>query len=473
MRDVLPDEQRATAYVRAALERTLAGHGYLPIDLPIVEQRELYLRKLGEELVGKVYEFSFGGRELALRPEWTASLLRAYVANMQDQPLPLRIAYSGPVFRYERPQRGTYRQFTQVGVELVGGPAPRADAEALALACAGLDAAGVGGYRVVVGHIGLIRELLVGLGLEERTQGVLVWSMERMRVDGLDAVRARLGETIAAPPPGLELPAGLDDDQAAAWLLGMLDAMRIDLSTGTRSPQDVVARLLRKLRRGDQQPQIDRALDLLSRLGQLRGAPAEVLPLVADLIAQSGLQSAAYAELRAILALLADHGVDQGRVEIDLCLGRGLHYYTGLIFEIYDGDQMQLCGGGRYDDLVSALGGRQPVPAVGFAYGLERVAAVAAAPPPPEERVALVAPVSDEDYAYALDVARRLRLRGFIATVDVRGRTLATNLRDAARRGVGYLAVVGAEERAQASFVWRDLASRDERRVALGEIADW
>ncbi|NNJ09526.1 ATP phosphoribosyltransferase regulatory subunit [Chloroflexales bacterium ZM16-3] len=473
MRDVLPDEQRATAYAQAALERTLAQHGYRLIDLPIIEQRELYLRKLGEELVGKVYEFSFGGRDLALRPEWTASVLRAYVANMQDQPLPLRLAYSGPVFRYERPQRGTYRQFSQVGVELVGGLTPRADAEAIALACAGLDAAGVAEYRVVVGHIGLIRELLAGLGLEERTQGILIWSMERMRADGVDAVRDLVGETVAAPPAGLALPAGLDDEQAAAWLLGMLDAMQIDLSTGTRSPQEVVARLLRKLRRGDPQPQIDRALDLLARLGQLRGAPTTILPQVADLIERSGLQSAAYAELRAILALLADHGIDQGRVEIDLGLGRGLHYYTGLIFEIYDGEQMQLCGGGRYDDLVAALGGRQPTPAVGFAYGLERVAAAAPAPPPPEERVALVAPVSDDDYAYALEVARRLRLSGFTATVDVRGRSLATNLRDAARRGVSFLAVVGAEERAQSSLVWRDLSSRVERRVALDEIADW
>jgi len=472
MRDVLPGEQRATAQVRAALERTLAQHGYAHIDLPIVEQRELYLRKLGEELVGKVYEFSFGGRDLALRPEWTASVLRAYVSAMQDQPLPMRIAYSGPVFRYERPQRGTYRQFTQVGVELVGGPAPRADAEAMALACAGLDAVGVKSYRVVVGHIGLIREILASLGLEERTQGTLAWSMERMRAEGVAALRERISETIGVPPPGLELPAGLDEDQATSWLLGMLDAMRIDLSTGTRDPQDVVARLLRKLRRGDPQPQIDRALDLLYRLSQLHGSPADVLPQVATLLTEAGLESVAYVELRAILALLADHGIDQDRVEIDLGLGRGLHYYTGLIFEIYDGDQMQICGGGRYDDLVSALGGRHPTPAVGFAYGLERVAALATAVAPPAERVALVSPVSDDDYAYALDVARRLRLRGFTTTVDVRGRSVATNLRDAARRGVGYLAVVGTEERAQGTVVWRNLTSRDERRVALDEIGD-
>jgi histidyl-tRNA synthetase len=299
---------------------------------------------------------------------------------------------------------------------------------------------------------------------------MLVWSMERMRAEGVEALRARLSETIGAPPSGLELPEGLDDAQAAAWLLGMLDAMQIDLSTGTRDPQDVLGRLLRKLRRGDPQPALDRALDLLVRLGEVRGPPAEALPQVAALLESAGLRSAAYAELRAVLDLLAAHGIAADRVAVDLGLGRGLHYYTGTIFEIYDRDDLQLCGGGRYDDLVASLGGRQAVPAVGFAYGVERVAAAAAAAAPAEPALALVAAVADDDYAYALEVARRLRQRGFVATVDVRGRTVSTNLRDAARRGIDFLAIVGAEERADAALVWRDLRSRDERRIRLDAI---
>lgn len=471
MHDVLPVEQRAAAQVRAALEATLAGHGYTPLDLPIIEHRDLYLRKLGEELAGKIYEFSFGGRELALRPEWTASVLRAYVAHLQDQPLPLRLSYAGPVFRYERPQRHTYRQFTQVGVEIVGGPAPRADAEALALACAGLDAAGVTGYRVMIGHVGLIRELLGSLGLTERAQGALVWSLERLRTGGPEAVRERLREDAGEYPVGIELPPGLDEAQATAWLLRTLGAMQINLSTGTRSPDEVVARLLRKLRRGDEQAAIDRALAILAALGALSGAPAESLPALAALLEAEGLRSAAYDELRAILGLLPAHGLDPARVTINFGLGRGLHYYTGLIFEIDDPSGLQLCGGGRYDDLVAALGGRPGVPAVGFAYGLERVAAAAPAPAADGSRLAVVAPVADDDYAYALEVARHLRARGLVATVDVRGRSLAKNLSDAARRGAGFVAIVGVEERQSRTLVWRDLARRDERRLTLEEIS--
>jgi histidyl-tRNA synthetase len=464
MHDVLPAEQRAATRARSAIEAVLEAHGYVPVDLPIIESRDLYLRKLGEELAGKVYEFSFGGRELALRPEWTASVLRAFVAHMQDQPLPLRLSYVGPVFRYERPQRLTYRQFTQAGVEMVGGPAPRADAEALALACAGLEAAGVREYVVRVGHVGLLRELLGQLGLAERTQGSLVWSMERMRQEGAEAVRARMRES--EPPPAFELPPGLDDGQAATWLLSTLKAMQIELNTGTRTPEQVVGRLLRKLRRRDEQPALERAIGLLERLSALRGPGATALPAVAALLEQAGLRAAAYDELRTILALAADHDLDPARVEIDFGLGRGLHYYTGMIFEIYDPAGMQLCGGGRYDDLVSALGGRHSVPAVGFAYGLERVAAAGPADEPPR-RVAMVAPVADDDYAFAQEVARRLRAQGLVAMIDVRGRPLAKVIGDAARRGVGYVAIVGVEERQQRSFVWRDLERRDERRVHI------
>jgi histidyl-tRNA synthetase len=473
MRDVLPADQRATLRVRAALEALIAEHGFAFVDLPIIEHRDLYLRKLGEELVGKVYEFNYGQRELALRPEWTASVLRAYVAHLQDQPLPLRVAYSGPVFRYERPQRLTYRQFTQVGVELIGGPAPRADAEVLALACAGLDTLAVRNYEVVIGHVGLIRAALAGLALSERTRGILIWSMERMRQQGIDSVRAQLNASLGEAPDDFPLPSGLDDEEAAQLLLRVFRATQVDLNSGTRSPEAIVARLLRKLQRRDEQPAIEQALELLVQLLALRGAPAAILPQAAALFQHYRLPSDALDELQAVLALLTAHGVTDERLVIDFGLGRGLHYYTGLIFEIYDDEQMQLVGGGRYDDLVTALGGRQNTAAAGFAYGLERVVVAAqrhAVVLEPSSRDVLVAAVDENSYGYALHVARILRQRGFVVSVDVRERSVTSNLRDAARRSLAYLAIVGPDEQASATVVWRDLARREEQRIKVEEI---
>ncbi len=469
MRDVLPADMAPQTAIATSIERTLAAYGYEPVDLPIIEQRDLYLRKLGEELVGKVYEFSFNGRELALRPEWTASVLRAYVGRMQDQPLPLRLRYAGPVFRNERPQRATFRQFTQIGIELIGGPPPRADAECLALACEGLLAAGVPRFTVRIGHIGLIRSLLAALGLSERTQGTLIWSLERLREQGIAAVQSKLDTHPATMPVDPALLDGIDDPQAEALLLHALREIGVNLRFGTRPPEAIVGRLVRKLRRGESQAQVEQALELLDQLCRIEGGPEIALPAAEVLLHPyrvTGLD-----ELRAILLLAVAHGLPTDRIVLDFGLGRGLHYYTGMIFEIYADDGLQLCGGGRYDDLVSALGGRQSTPAVGFAYGLERVVAAV-----PQERVAPLAPAvlvvatDDDSYPYALEVARGLRGRGYTTMTDVRMRGLAGNLRDAARREIRFVAVVGADERTHGQVYWRDLARREEHRMALVDI---
>ncbi len=472
MRDVAPPDVALQAAVAARIECVIASYGYQAIDLPIIEQRDLYLRKLGEELVGKVYEFEFNGRELVLRPEWTASVLRSFLRSMQELPMPLRLRYSGPVFRNERPQRHTYRQFTQIGGELIGASSPRADAECLALACAGLDAARVVGYRVRIGHIGLIRKVLAALELNERTQSFLAWSLERMRKHGPDTIREQLqamqGEDL---PLDADLIANLDDPQAEALLLHALRTIGVNLRFGTRPPEEIVGRLVRKLRRSDPQGQIERALDFLAQLCVIEGAPAAALPAAAALLQAFDLSTEAIDELWAILRLAAVHGVPEDRIVLDFGLGRGLNYYTGMIFEIYTNDgELQLCGGGRYDDLVMALGGRQPVPASGFAYGLERI--VAAIEPEPQHVRAdvLVAATDDTIYPYALRVAQALRMRGWAAQVDVRGRHLAANLRDADRRDVAAVVTVGPEELSREDVLWRSLPGRDVQRIIFAEL---
>lgn len=470
MRDVLPADVEQQARVAARIDQALASYGYQLLDLPIVERRDLYLRKLGEELVGKVYEFAFSGRELALRPEWTASVLRAYVGRMQDQPLPLRLRYAGPVFRNERPQRGTYRQFTQLGVELIGGPMPRADAECLALACAGLDAAGVASYRVRLGHIGLIRAVLANLGLAERTQETLAWSMEPIREHGIEAVRARLLAEDSEPEFDAALLEGLNDAQAEALLLRALEVIGVNLQFGTRPPDQIVGRLVRKLRREDPRAGLERGLALLAQLAPLSGPPEAILPQAAAVLREHGAPETGLEELQAILRLVVAHGVDERRLVVDFGLGRGLHYYTGVIFEIYDEQGMQLCGGGRYDDLVTALGGRRSTPAVGFAYGLERVVAAASPVASPTTPEVLVVATDDAAYAYALQTAARLRERGWVATLDVRARSAASNARDAARRGAAALVTVGSEDAARNEVVWRDLANHLEQRMQLEEL---
>lgn len=464
MRDVLPTEQRALARTRSILEAEVRRWGYHLLDLPILERRELYLKKAGEELVGKLYDFTHHGRGLALRPEWTASVLRAYLRELQSEPLPLRLAYSGPVFRYERPQRVTYRQFTQIGGELIGGTAPQADAEVLTLACRGLERVGVRDYTLTIGHIGVVRALLHGLGLAERTANVLLWNMERLRAGQADLIRQQLADVHGDELFDLGPLAALPDEQLEALLLTMLRAVGLRLDNSTRPPEAIVARLVRKLRRDDPQPRIERALSLMQQLAETRAAPMAALPQLDALFSAEGIDPAPIAELRAILKLIDV----AAPVVVDAGLGRGLHYYTGLIFEINSADGMQLCGGGRYDDLLGALGGKTMTPAVGFAYGLERVANAATPAPEPEAATVLVMASAPEHFAATLATAEHLRERGYVAVVDVRGRSLSANVRDAGRRGA--VAVVVCDAAAPGRLRWHALVDRTDQVVQLADV---
>src|SRR5579859_6229142 len=144
--DVLPPDDARLRKLEAKLREGFERFGYQGMQTPIIEPLELFLRKSGDEIIARMYAFSHWNRRLCLRPELTASIIRAFVDDIQGRGLPVRLHYAGPSFRYERPSRGRSRQFTQVGMELIGAAGPAADAEVLHLACAGLEAVGIKKY---------------------------------------------------------------------------------------------------------------------------------------------------------------------------------------------------------------------------------------------------------------------------------------------------------------------------------------
>ena len=189
MLDLNARQAHAQAQLRQSLLDTFQLASYIPIDVPLVEQADLYLRKSGAEIISKMYTFEdFGGRRLALRPEFTASIVRYYLSNDQNAPFPLRYAYAGPVFRYEKPQRGRFRQFSMAGVELLGSDGPSADAEVIALACWTLKRLGIDRYRLVIGHVGILLELLGSLGLSTRLRHFLARQHGRRRQTGTRSI---------------------------------------------------------------------------------------------------------------------------------------------------------------------------------------------------------------------------------------------------------------------------------------------
>lgn len=482
-RDVLPPRRAMQKALERRLQEVFALYGYEPIDTPVLEPAELFLRKNGEAIAARMYAFSHWNRDLCLRPEFTASVIRAYVNHLQARPLPVRLQYAGPSFRYEKPQQARDRQFTEVGAECIGASGPGADAEVLALARHGLEAVGVSRFRFVVGHLGAVLGLLAQLGMDERAQSLVLAEMEHLARAPAHGQRVveRLAAMLAGPPESGEggedlgsLLQSLGAEGARQVTTDLLDRANLSLDGGPRRPEEIVERLLRKTRRPDPAPALASAVEFIQELREARGPPEEALPAVRRLLGRWGLDDQPVGDVERVLAYFGAYFPQPSEVQVDLSLARGLRYYTGLVFEVYDDEGNQLAGGGRYDDLARALGGRQPVPACGFCYGLERVLAAVEregkALAGDHAVSVLVAPLTEEDCAAGAQLTGELRRAGIATELDVQFRGPKANLRHADRHKIPLVLLLGEEERGAGLVTLRDLRGSEEVRVPLAEV---
>lgn len=429
--DRMPDEQVRIDRLRHALNALVGSHDYRFIETPVIEHTELFMRKSGGERLAQIYAFNHRGRDLALRPEHTASIVRAYVEAMQSQPLPLRLAYCGPVFRYEKPQAGRSRQFTEFGCELIGAGGLRADVEIIRLALDAMRAAGIVRPHLVLGHIGIVAGFLSSLHIDQRAQDWLIWTMERLR-DKRDE-EIEIPDYLVTPPGHAETLESLEHiDQDG--VIALLRQSGVQFEGLSRSPEEIVAGLFEQRQRRYDLGLMQNALEFVRELTGLAGPPEDVLQGLRRLAASRGIDAAPLDEIESIISLLTLDSTEQVTVTIDLGMGRGLRYYTGMLFEIYaDEGGQQICGGGRYDDLAQVLGARASVEACGFSLGLERAVLAAGTAEDLPHRRALV--WSADDPATALQVASRYRSEGWVATVDPRVRSESAARRSAARQG--------------------------------------
>jgi len=183
-RDFLPQEMVRRRYLENRLREVVSRWGYQEVVTPTFEHLELFTLKSGEGVVGELYNFKDkGDREMTLRPELTAPVMRMFVNEMQALPRPLKLFYFENCFRYERPQKGRFREFWQFGVELIGSEGPDADAEVISLATAMLEVAGIKG-DLHVGYLGIIRHVLSSLEVEQ--QGKIMRLVDKKDDMGLD-----------------------------------------------------------------------------------------------------------------------------------------------------------------------------------------------------------------------------------------------------------------------------------------------
>lgn len=483
MHDLLPDTYRRQRWIIERLRALHAQAGYDPVDTPILEQSDLFQASFGQELWQNLYTFHLHHRDLCLRPEYTASICRLYLDHYQRQPLPLRFQYAGPVFRYEAPGRGRYRQHTQLGVELFGGHTLSADAEILLLACEALSELHVSAYRLELGHIGVASGFINRLHLDDHAARLLLSLMEQISrsVEGEQMAQARL-EALYPTYQANEMSARGDQtggrlsEVEARYIAPLLSG--ISISFGDDDVRhEIVERFLWKMERSEQRRQILHALEFLRALHAISGAPPEVFAALRELLGRYELDPAPLTELERLVAIVEQSGLPRQQILLNLALGRGVSYYTGLVFEIHaqdeEGFDTQLCGGGRYDHLIRAVGSTRDVNACGFTFGVERLLALLPADEPPGgvATQALVIPVSEQELQYALQVARSVRSAGARVEVDVTGHGVGSGLRLATKKQIRFALIVGDDEQRTNVVTLRDLVTGEEQTLPVEALA--
>ena len=382
MADVTGGSHERSTQVVDALGAYYASCDYAPIDTPIVEEAELFVRKSGGELSGMLYTFDDpGGNRVSLRPEFTPSVIRHFVEQAPELGTPARLRYCGPVFRYHSLDGGDLRQFTQVGTELIGLSGSKADVEILSIACGGLGELGLSEWTVRIGDTGLLNRVLDSHGLSDATKGFVFAHLDDLKtdstsVDDLVVLADEMG-LLRARDSGDTAPVATDGG-AEVTLQFVRDMLSDSVSSpvGRRTTEQIVGRLLRKLQRADSPDKLATVLALVADLSKVRGAPDETLPKAGDIFRAHGTDPASADGLREIFDQLPGQGVPLYNVVLDLAFIPGIAYYTGIVFEIScnGGDgPITVGGGGRYDGLVKALGGDEDVPAMGFALRLDKL----------------------------------------------------------------------------------------------------
>ncbi|HXF96853.1 MAG TPA: histidine--tRNA ligase [Gemmatimonadales bacterium] len=415
-RDFYPDDLALRNHIFATWRAVARRYGFEEYDGPPLEPLELYTQKSGAEIVQQLYAFrDKGDREVALRPEMTPTLARMVGARAQALRKPIRWFSIPQLFRYERQQRGRLREHFQLNMDLIGEPGPLADAELIAAALDILRALGFGPSDVQarVSDRRVLRCLLRGRGVVEAHLPVAFEVIDRSERGRREALVATLREAGCGP--------GEVDAVFEVAALRGLEAVRAALSR-VEGGEAV----------GEPLAEACRALDVMG-LGEF--------------------------------------------VSVDLTIVRGLAYYTGIVFELFDtGRRLRaICGGGRYDGLLKALGGVD-LPALGFGMGDvvlgELLRERGMVPPASAKLDAFLVAVGGEDLGTVLRLAHDLRDRGVAVEYALRPQSVRKQLELAAARGAPRAIIVGPEERRSGAAVVRDLAAGTETRVPFTTLVE-
>ena len=394
--DILPAESGRWQHIEQAARRVFELNGFSEIRVPIVEKTELFCRSIGDatDIVEKeMYSFvDKGENPITLRPEGTAGVMRAFIEHkLYAQDPVAKMYYLGPMFRYERPQKGRYRQFHQIGAEITGVHDPLADAQVLNMLVQFFREIGLDEPQLQVNSLGCpdcrpdYRATLIQF-LEQRVDALCEDCRRRLSSNPLRALDCKV-------PGCIEATAG-----APSMLDNLCNACNDHFAT------------------------VRRYLDLTE-------TPYRINPRMV----------------------------------------RGLDYYTRTTFEMVTGllgSQSAVAAGGRYDGLISQLGG-PAIPGIGFAMGVERVALLLGEKDFSRQPDLFMATLGAGERSFAFSMMNKLLQQGIRVEMDYEGKSLKSQMRRADKLGARYSVVIGESEVASGRATLKRMADGEQVDVAL------
>lgn len=409
-----PEEKRVQNYIFATWRRVSEQFGYEEYDTPLLEPFELFAAKSGHDLVNdETYQFiDRGDRHVVIRPEMTPSVSRMVAARRQELAYPVRWYSIAPFMRYERPQRGRERQFWQLNTDIFGVPTLDAEAEIITMADAIMKAFGATSKMYTI---------------KVNSRKLINFVMADYL--GLDVIQAQL--MIKLFDKKNKISHEEFRDQAAAIF---------DDSAAGEGLRKIAALLGAKT------------------LGELPRAL---------------LESHAIKEVQLLFTLLKSHGVTNAIFDVSLM--RGLDYYTGIVFEVFDlhpDNRRAMFGGGRYDGLIG-LFGVESVPTVGMAPGattMEDFLQSHNLLPKLGSTTELYVLVLGNSLKGAQKLASKLRGEGVNVEVDITGRKLDKQIKTAVKKRIPFMLFVGEKELEEELYTLKDIAKEQEQQLSFEQL---
>ncbi len=410
-RDFTPEEMQKRKHVESSIKTTFERYGYQEIQTPTFETLELFTAKSGETIIDELYSFQDkGGRDLALRPELTAPVIRFYVDKLQMQPKPLKLFYFGNCFRYDRPQKGRYREFKQAGCEIIGTDTPEAYAELIAMAYKLLENTGLKNIKLNIGNLNLLSSIFNMFKISKEQQKYLIPLIDKAMFEDVDEA----------------LKDFKVKNEDANKILEILEATDLNKIKSYVKNNETAKKELQNL---------EKIIKILESSFNIKNYQIKI-------------------------------SIVRG---LDYYKGVVFEIEAPIL-----GAEKQLCGGGAYELVSLFDGKDTPTAGFAIGFDRTLLALESEKYDFPKQKLDFyIIPINEDITPKALEIAQKLREQGFLTDLDLMRRGLSKSLKYASSVNAEKVIIVGPKELEQKEVAIRDMKTGKQEQVKIKNISNY